>query len=134
MSTNITLIETKTVGAGGSATIDFTSIPQTYTDLKIVASTRSSASSGGDSFRVYFNGDTGNISVMEVRGSGSSTASYTVSYAQAGYTDDAALTANTFNNAEIYIPNYTSSNNKSSSADNVYENNATAAFAVLSAR
>ena len=128
------LIAKQTVGSGGAASVTFSNIPQTFTDLKILASTRSAASSNGDSFRVYFNGDTGNISVRELRGSGSAAASYTISYAQAGYTSDALITANTFNNAEIYIPNYTSSNYKSSSADNVYENNATDAFAVMSAR
>jgi hypothetical protein len=29
----MTALSTVTVGAGGAATIDFTSIPQTYTDL-----------------------------------------------------------------------------------------------------
>jgi hypothetical protein len=43
----------------------------------------------------------------------------------------ATSTANTFGNVAIYIPNYTSSNNKSISVDGVGENNATTAFADL---
>jgi hypothetical protein len=42
-------------------------------------------------------------------------------------------TANTFTNVEFYIPNYTSSNNKSVSIDGVTENNGTTAYADLEA-
>jgi hypothetical protein len=37
------LIATTTVGSGGAASIDFTGIPQTYTDLFLVSSLRSNA-------------------------------------------------------------------------------------------
>jgi hypothetical protein len=50
------------------------------------------------------------------------------------YDDRASATAGTFSNSEIYIPNYTSSNQKSFSSDSVTENNATSAIAILSAR
>jgi hypothetical protein len=40
-------------------------------------------------------------------------------------------TASTFNNADLYIPNYAGSNNKSFSIDSVSENNGTAAVASL---
>jgi hypothetical protein len=42
-------------------------------------------------------------------------------------------TASTFSNAELYIPNYAGSNNKSSSVDGVSENNATASNMALTA-
>jgi hypothetical protein len=38
MAATYKLIETVTVGSGGAANIEFTSIPQTYTDLKLVIS------------------------------------------------------------------------------------------------
>ena len=42
-----------------------------------------------------------------------------------GYIDGGNATASTFGNTMLYIPNYTSSNNKSSSSDGVAETNAT---------
>ena len=48
-----------------------------------------------------------------------------------GGLEGTGYTASTFGNAELYIPNYTSSNNKSFSADSVTENNATAAYSQL---
>jgi hypothetical protein len=42
------------------------------------------------------------------------------------YANTSSQTASTFNNADIYVPNYTSSTNKSISIDTVVENNATA--------
>ncbi len=135
MPANMVLIEKITVGAAGASSVTFSGIPQTgYTDLVVKASTRTTGTNGSNGLRVYFNGDTANINVRELRGSGSAAASYSVVYSQAGYTVDAASTANTFGSAEIYIPNYTSSNYKSSSADVVMEDNATFSFAVLSAR
>ncbi len=38
---------------------------------------------------------------------------------------DTTITANTFSNVELYIPNYTSNNYKSISQDQVRENNST---------
>jgi hypothetical protein len=127
-------IATYTVGSGGVASISFLNIPQTYTDLIVSISARSTFSDNGVSLRTSFNNDTGNITVRELRGSGSAAASYSITYGQTGYLTAGLDTANTFGSASIYIPNYTSSNYKSSSADVVSENNATAAWAVLSAR
>lgn len=62
-------IQTVTVGAGGSTSIDFTSIPSTYKHLQI----RSLQLSTTDFF-MQFNGDTGNNynAGHQVRGDGSS--------------------------------------------------------------
>ena len=138
MATTYTLIASSTVGSGGSATITFSSIPATYTDLKVVFSTRStsSAESPFNNQRLRFNSDTGNnYSVRGLFGDGGSVSSGTNSdtsilynYANANNT-----TSNTFSNGEIYIPNYTSSNQKSVSIDGVVENNATSAFANFTA-
>ena len=128
-------IASVTVGAGGASSIDFTSIPSTYTDLCVKMSTRSNGAYADIKFQ--FNGDTGsNYAWKSVRGNGSGidnsgTASDTKLII--GDTVANADTANTFGNSEIYIPNYTSSNYKSVSADSVGENNATTAYSVLTA-
>jgi hypothetical protein len=44
MANTFELITSSTVGSGGAASITFTAIPQTYTDLKILYSTRNSGS------------------------------------------------------------------------------------------
>jgi hypothetical protein len=119
-------IQTVTVGSGGAASIDFTSIPQTYTDLKIVISGRSS-STPAEGMYIAFNGSTSNFSGRYLIGDGAN-ASSGVLARYVGSIFGAVGTANVFNNTEVYIPNYTSSNNKSFSVDNVAENNATTGY------
>ena len=63
-------------------------------------------------------------------GDGASAASYSYSEIYSWQPTQAA-TSNTFSNTEMYIPNYTSSNNKSVLIDGVTENNATTAYAYL---
>ncbi len=54
-------IATVTVGSGGSATVEFTSIPATYTHLQVRCISRSALSSSDiDSLAIRFNSDTGN--------------------------------------------------------------------------
>ena len=49
-------IASATAGSGGSVNFDFTSIPQTFTDLQIVLSLR--ATSTNPTLIYYFNNDT----------------------------------------------------------------------------
>jgi hypothetical protein len=140
MANTYTLISSVTVGSGGASSIDFTSIPATYTDLLVKFSTRSVNVSGNyDQLSVQFNGSTAsNYSARLLYGLGTGTpgsvSSGTVgSMIYTGYSTTANATASTFANAEIYIPNYTSSNAKSVSVDFVSENNATDAIAGLNA-
>jgi hypothetical protein len=128
MANTHTLISSVTVGSGGTQFIDFTSIPATYTDLLIKASIRNSASANNNTVGIRFNGDTGNTTAKRLYGTG--TAAESDADTQVIDVGDNA-TANTFANIEFYIPNYTSSNYKSYSADGVGENNATAAFKTL---
>ncbi len=136
MANTFKKIQTVTVGAGGAATIDFTSIPQTYTDLKIVLSIRWS-DAGTDTLGVQFNSSTSGYSARWVTGNGASASSGsdTSSPLALGYQalGGSGTTASVFGNAEIYIPNYTSSNNKSVMSDTVSENNATTAWQALNA-
>ena len=119
-----------TVGAGGAADITFSAIPSTYTDLVIKLSGRSTSTSIG--VVVKPNGSTSSITTRNLEGSGSSAISYT-STNIAGYMPPSTATANTFGNLEIYIPNYAGSTYKSISVDAVNENNATAAYSILTA-
>ena len=130
MANTYTLISSVTVGAGGASSIDFTSIPATYTDLKLVQSCRISPATSYDYIVLEFNGDTtaANYNFIYLYGNGA-TGSGSGNIKFGGYADAASATASTFSNGEIYMPNYAGSNNKSVSADSVTENNATAAFA-----
>jgi len=125
MANTYTLIASSTVGAGGASSITFSGIPQTgYTDLVVKVSGRASGSGYDFHLNAYLNNSTTAYTERAVYGSGSSAFSYSASIA--GYSASlmgASGTANTFGNAEIYIPNYTSSNYKSYSVDNVTELN-----------
>jgi len=121
----MTLVSTVTVGAGGAASIEWTGIPGSATDLLLVVSARSSSTS--QYFTLRLNGSTANFSQKDLSGNGSTAASsgdtaVSVGAVQSGYT------ANTFSNTSLYIPNYAGSTNKSISVDYVSENNATATF------
>jgi hypothetical protein len=139
MALTYTAIATTTVGAGGASSIDFTSIPATYTDLLVKLSVRTTRTGTDidDEVRMEFNGSGGTAySTIMIEGDGSTTRS--VSNASQAYlgrgvapTDNA--TASTFSNCEYYIPNYTSSNNKSVSFDSTMENNATRSIMTLTA-
>ncbi len=118
-----TLIEKITVGAAGASSITFTSIPQTYTDLKVVASARNTGNGSGQ--YLTFNGSSTSYSAKRLIANNGST----VTSHNGGTTNifllavDTRATANSFGSAEFYIPNYTSSNNKSVSLDSVNEEN-----------
>ena len=127
-------IATVTVGSGGAATMQFSSIPQTYTDLCLKVSGRSDAT--GSVWRNYtlsFNGAgyATNMTGKGLYGTGSAAASESLGNAIGQFSTSDSATASTFSNSEIYIPNYTGSTNKSFSGDSVTENNATAALAYL---
>ncbi len=133
MATTYTLISSVTVGSATN-TISFTSIPQTYTDLLFKISGRFSLDTASAFLR--YNGTTTNGSIRWIDGDGSSPTSNTDGSNQYGPVHgvvNSTKTANTFGNAEIYIPNYTSSNYKSSSTDGVTENNGTATTMALGA-
>jgi len=133
MAQNMKLIEAKTIGAGGVAAIDFTAIPQTYTDLKIVMSVRGDQAATYASAFISFNGSSTGFVNKFVYGEGATAAGFGGNTNQIADQNGDTSTANTFSNAEIYIPNYTLSNFKSFSVDSVTENNATTAFAELGA-
>jgi len=129
-------IASVTVGTGGAASIDFTAIPSTYTDILVKLSARSE--SNGANFwaaiDMKLNNSSSNFTYKELLG-----ASDLGVYSSSGSTGrftwmvDNNATANTFGNAEIYIPNYAGSNNKSISVDFVTENNGALGLSQFSA-
>ena len=127
-------IASVTVGSGGAASIQFTSIPGTYDDLVIKISSLSTTNLGGvwTGVNVRLNGSTTSLSSRQLYGTGSAAGSAATA-TDNFWTTSSAATASTFDNSEIYIPNYAGSTNKSFSADSVTENNATAALAALTA-
>ena len=129
-----TLINSVTVGSGGAATIDFTSIPSTYTDLLIKFSLRDDFAGGVyDNLVIRFNNITTNYSEKNLYGNGSTAASASTGTTVLRYINGNTSTSNTFGNGKIYIPNYAGSTNKSASIDTVTENNGTEAWASLNA-
>jgi hypothetical protein len=138
MALQLFKIASTTVGSAGAANIEFTSIPQGYTDLMLVYSLRISRS--GTTFTqlgIRLNSASTNYSTRTLQGSGSaaSSTSNTLGYFayESSSVNSVNSTSNTFSSGNLYIPNYTSSNYKSASVDFVTENNATASNAVLSA-
>jgi len=114
-----------TVGVLGATSIDFTSIPSTYTDLVVKISARLTAAVDFGTLSIAFNGSTSGFTSRIAQGDGSSAISAALTNFTGGV-GGTLLTASTFNNVEIYIPNYAGSANKSFSSDSTVENNATA--------
>ena len=129
MANTYTLIASNTVGSGGTAQVDFTSIPQTYTDLLLLNSTRGASGVGYNLIR--FNSSSSNFSTREIQGNGSGVSSNSDTGGRAGSYNASTFTASTFANDVVYIPNYTSSNYKSYSVDKVSEQDGTEAYAEL---
>ena len=128
-------IASNTVGSGGVASVTFSSIPSTYTDLVIKSSARSDRNTGNASdVKIEFNATATTYTIRALYGDGvTNVASASIAYV--GSIPQATDTASTFGNQETYIPNYTSSNQKSYSTDIVEEQNtgATPVYAFMSA-
>jgi hypothetical protein len=122
------LIQTQTLTTA-AASIEFASIPQDGTDLVLKMSLRGSGTFGDLQVANFFNfnGSTAAQTSRYLIGTGTSAPSfnYTELY---GWVNSSGSTSNTFNNAELYIPNYAGSTNKSASIDGVVENNASATW------
>ena len=128
MANTFIKIASVTVGSGGTASIDFTSIPQTYTDLCVFASLRSAdPENSRANIEVTLNGSNTGYSQRLLFGSDGTagSASNALSSMQWFFANKNGTTASTFSNGTIYIPNYAGSNNKSVALDSVTENNST---------
>jgi hypothetical protein len=128
MAVTYKLIETVTVGSGGAATIDFTSIPGTYTDLVLYLSSRSTDLGN---LNIKFNNTSTTYTVRHLDADGASVTSN--NFITAGRTVVSTATASVFGNNIYYIPNYAGSAQKSYLVDSVTENNGTTAYQNLTA-
>jgi hypothetical protein len=125
------LISSQTLGSA-AATVTFSSIPATYTDLVLRISARVDSGSAS-SLDVQLNSDTStNYSRTTIRGNGASTLSNRTTSASnislLTTNQGSSTTADTFTNVEIYIPSYTISQNKPISISGTTEDNATTAY------
>lgn len=127
----MTLISTITVGSGGAASIDFNSIPQTYTDLQLLLSVRASSTSG-DSLLIKLNGSTSNFTYRLLEGDTyvPNVASYSGSTGRIGFMPG---TDYAYDSGNVYIPNYAGSTNKSISAEVMTEKNDTRSYQDITA-
>jgi hypothetical protein len=138
MANTYTLISSY-AASGSVASIDFTSIPSTYTDLILDISLRSNRSdistAYNDGVLMTFNGSGTGYLNRAVEGTGSSVAAFTglTSSINLNQIPTINATASTFSNTLIYIPNYAGSNNKSLSLDYAQENNMTFSLLGLTA-
>jgi hypothetical protein len=123
-----TLIDSEVLTAS-AASVTFSAIPATYTDLVLRMSIRKDSTTF-DSIGLRFNGSFSGYSFTALLGDGSSASSLRFgpasqgrAYSQAG----SSATSNTFGSIELYVANYAVSASKVASAFGASENNATSA-------
>jgi hypothetical protein len=122
MANTYTLISSTTVGVGGTASVSFSSIPSTYTDLILKISSRTIRSGiVTDSIWLKLNNTTTNYTnrFLSVQGTGSTIVTTTNPLENYSSSTGSGALANTFSNAEFYIANYASANNKSASSEGI---------------
>jgi hypothetical protein len=130
-------IYTQTVGSGGAASVTFNNIPQFFTDLKLVTSSRMGTASGN--YGVRFNADaTNSYSWTYVTGNGASASSGRLGSASltelvVGQINGNETTADSFASSDIYIPNYTLANFKQVISDGARPNNGSVGVMILDA-
>ena len=136
MATTYTLISSNVL-TSSQASVTFSSIPATFTDLVLRASVRATNSGIGDlNLYLIINNDEGAVDTLYSRttitGNGSSASSARVSniapFTSVGGVNGSTSTANTFASLEFYLPNYLVSATKVMSGFNVTENNDTEAY------
>jgi hypothetical protein len=127
MATTYVAIASATVGSGGAAYIEFTGIPQTYTDLILFTSLRSTNGGSTDDVQMQPNSaapSAGRRLYGESTSVGTNFDGYPIR------SDSAGATSSAFGNSFTYIPNYTGSASKAIISDTVTENNSTAQYSV----
>jgi hypothetical protein len=129
MPATYTLISSTTLTTA-QATVVFSSIPQTYTDLEFRLSVRGTSSATIRNTRFTVNGtNTGSYTLLQgTNGTAVSSSGSAQAHIQSGITSAATATADTFSSHSIYIPNYAGSTTKPMSVYSAMENNSTTDF------
>lgn len=130
MPNTYTLISSNVLGSS-AASVTFSSIPATYTDLVLRISARYSAAVVSAQIQLQPNGNTTstNYSQTAIRGTGSAASSTNDStsggraYLPMGYIAGDSATSNTFGSVEYYIPNYAETTKKPMSGYSASESN-----------
>lgn len=146
MAANTYTLISSNVLASSAASVTFSSIPATYTDLVLRLSTRGdNATIWNNYLRLKINATSALSSITYIAGTGAAASSFTASgIGSTGFypitnaagsvmSNSAGNTASTFDNIEIYIPSYTATQNKPLSTFGVAEQNATTAYIVAGA-
>lgn len=135
MATTYTLID-KSILTSSQSSVSFTglgSYSSDYTDLLLRVSGRNTFVDTMRAAYLTFNGSTSSFTTFYLQGAGSGTpASGSLARYLGGY-NASTSTSNTFSSTDMYIPNYSSSNQKSFIIDHTSENNGTLAFASFQA-
>jgi hypothetical protein len=138
MTSTYKVIASVTVESGGASNITFSSIPQTYTDICVLMTARSTNNaSGANRWRdigtnINSNGLNVNVSVNNLYGLGGNTYGSNQGVSTSGgVLVDLGSTTSTFASIFLYYPNYTSSTIKSFFGDAVTENNGTTALTLI---
>jgi hypothetical protein len=126
-------IATVTVGAGGSSSISFTSIPSTYKHLQIRGILRSNSANNYDNVSLRFNSDSGsNYASHYLAGNGASASAYAWTSAaqiESFYTAGGGGISNMFSATVIDILDYANTSKyKTTRHLNGFDNNGTGAF------
>jgi len=133
MATTYTLISSNVLSSS-AASVTFSAIPATYTDLVVRASVRDTSANVYLEMFFQYNGTSTSVySVTKLTGTAgaaSSTRQSNQTEHQEPLATSANATASTFSSVELYIPNYASANNKVYSDFSVSETNATTTPAI----
>ena len=136
MPSTYTLISSNVLSSS-AASVTFSAIPSTYTDLVLRMSLRTNAGGSISNALIQVNSITGTYSYTGLVGTGSAASSNRNSGSYQGYYVDIVSgdgsTSNTFSSHEVYLPNYAGSANKVVSLDNAQEANGTTAYRIVRA-
>jgi hypothetical protein len=124
------LISSNTLSSS-AASVTFSSIPATFTDLVVRITARSDRTANSSNLGIRLNAATTNYSDTNLIKTQSGTAASNrqvigdLTYQYLGVVPAASATSSTFGSAEFYLPSYTASQNKPASTFSVFENNDT---------
>jgi hypothetical protein len=130
MAVTCTLIN-KVILSSNQTVVSFTglgSYSSDYTDLLIKVSARGTGSGSRQNLNITLNSNTSNYNWRGLYGYGSTIGTNSTTNRFVGNIPNSGQTANVFSTLEIYIPNFSSSDNKSISTDYAVENNGTDNF------
>lgn len=128
----VLLAPAQTVGSGGSSSVTFSSIPQTYTDLYILCSARTNRTAyNTDRITANINAVNTNMTYQEVQGGaafGTNAANDTTFGVGHATTDANSNPSDIFSSSSCYISGYTTANYKIGLMESCLMNTSTDGF------